>query len=539
MCAMGGETPFDADVLIVGAGPVGLCAAVALGQDGHRVILIEKDGTRGPQPRAKTLNLRSLSHLRRWGLADKVRAASPTQDDLPPDIVFQTRLYGHHIATLPNIHFRNSTEADDPRFNEPSEWMPQYRVEDVLRERIQTLENVDLRYGTELVSFDQNADAVESVLLTDGKEASVCARYMIGADGGASRVREGIGGRLEGRYAYDCNFNLVLRIPELNETPPAHRGIMHWLINDDAPGIMGPIGNLWYIAKKLPRDQSDMSDEAISTYLEGIIGKKVAFEVMARDPWYAHELISDTYSVGRVFLAGDACQLRPPFGGFGMNTGIGDASDIAWKIGAVLKGWAGQGLLESYAYERRQVHQWIIDEAVANYAVLSQDLIRTDLEADTEAGQVARDALGAEAIARKRSEFHTIGILLGSHYGGSPVVIGGEDLSPPVAEIYDPVAAPGKLVPHYWVAPDVSIYDEFGSGLTLLANGSSPVDEEPFIRAAEVASIPLKTIRVPGEQAGLFPTMLTLARPDQHIAWMGDATTETDAEKILMTVTGR
>ena len=121
--------PFDTDVLVVGAGPVGMAAAIELGIRGHKVQLIERDPTRGPQPRAKTLNMRSLEHMRRWGIADAVRARSPLPVGYPTDIVFTTRLFGHHIATLPNIYFRGNVCAQDSRFSEPSEWITQYLVE--------------------------------------------------------------------------------------------------------------------------------------------------------------------------------------------------------------------------------------------------------------------------------------------------------------------------------------------------------------------------------------------------------------------------
>lgn len=531
---------FDTDVLVIGAGPVGLALSLSLGLSGHRVIMVERDGSRGPQPRAKTLNMRSLTHLRRWGLAQHIRAASSTPDDLPTDIVFQTRLYGHHIATLPNIYFRGNSHADDPRFCEPSEWIAQYKVEEVIKTRLDGLACVRQEYGMQLLSFTQDdAGVTASFRKSDEEEVTLRAKFIVGADGGSSKVREIIGGKLEGRYAYACNYNMVLRIPELNQNPPAERGIMHWLINEDSPGIMGPIGDLWYIAKRLPRGDSGMTEEQIDTYLQGIVGKKVAFEVMALDPWYAHELIADTYRDRRAFIVGDACQLRPPFGGYGMNMGLGDAADLAWKLGAVLEGWGGDGLLESYEYERGQVHRWTVNEAVANYAVLSADLLRKDLEDPGHEGQAAREALGREAVAQKRSEFHTIGLVLGYHYGGSPIVSGGEDLGPPVAEEYDPVAAPGKLVPHFWLEPGVSVYDRFGPGLTLLAKHHASDGIAAFVLAANVLSVPIEILTIPDEAAALFPDPLVLARPDEHIAWQGAPLSSEEALAVIRKTIGR
>lgn len=537
---MPGDRVLDADILVVGAGPVGLALSLELGLRENRVIMIERDGARGPQPRAKTLNMRSLEHLRRWGIADAVRAASPTPDDLPTDIVFQTRLCGHHIATLPNIYFRGNSHENDPRFCEPSEWIPQYLVERVMKARIDDLPQVEQYYGTELIDFEQDEDGVTARLRgANGDVVTVRTRFIVGADGGRSVVREQIGAKFEGRYAYDCNYNIVLRIPELNRDPPQPRGIMHWLINEDCPGVMGPIGDLWYIAKKLPRGASGMSEEEIARYVRGIVGREVDFEIMAVDPWFAHELIADRYRDRRAFIAGDACQLRPPFGGYGMNMGIADAADLGWKLDAVLHGWGGERLLESYEYERRQVHQWVVEEAVANYAVLSADLLRANLEADTVEGEVARAALAEDAIAKKRSEFHTIGLVLGYHYAGSPVVAGGQPLATPETEHYDPVAAPGKLVPHLWLTPGLSIYDRLGSGMTLLVKGDQTGAVAAFGSAAGRLGIPFSIVAVPRDGWALFPDALTLARPDQHVAWVGDHVDELAAEAALRLATGR
>lgn len=532
---------YDTDVLVVGAGPVGLSLALELGLRGDAVTLIERDATRGPQPRAKTLNMRSLEHLRRWGIADAVRAASPMPADLPTDIVFQTRLYGHHIATLPNIYFRGNARADDPRFSEPSEWIPQFLVERVMKERAQRIPTVAFRYGTELVGFIQDEAGVTADLRTTaGVTSTVRARYLVGADGARSRVREAIGATMTGRHAYGANYNMVLDIPALAADPPSPRGIMHWTLNEDSPGILGPIGDLWYAAKKLPEGVGGMDDAEIRRFVTGTIGRDVDFRVVAVDPWYAHELIADRYRERRVFLAGDACHLHPPFGGYGMNMGIADAVDLGWKLDAVLHGWAGDALLDSYEWERRRVHQWTIDESVANYAVLSANMVRPEMEADTPAGDAARGELAPHVVDQKRREFHTIGLVLGYHYSGSPVVAVDDALPPPSAEEYDPVAAPGALAPHFWLAPRVSLYDRFGDGFTLLDRSGGGDGAAAFRAAAERLRVPFKVLPLDGDRAAaLYPNMLTLVRPDEHIAWTGDHADAAAATCALRRVVAR
>jgi 2-polyprenyl-6-methoxyphenol hydroxylase-like FAD-dependent oxidoreductase len=532
----------DADVLVVGAGPIGLSLAIELGLRGISVRLIERETARGPQPRAKTLNMRSLGHFRRWGVADAVRAASPIPADLPTDIVFQTRLFGWHITTIPSIYFRGNVRAGDPRFNEPSEWIPQNVVERVLKEKVRSLESVRAEFGAELISLSPTADDVEAVVKgQDGAEERIRTRYVAGCDGARSRVRESIGVKLSGRHAYAANYNVILRIPELDANYPHPHGIMHWIINPESPAIVGPIGEHWYLAKQLPAGATSLSHEELAAAVANAFGRPLDFEVVVVDPWYAHELIADRYRVGRVFLAGDACHLHPPFGGFGMNMGISDAVDLGWKLGAVLQGWAGDPLLDSYEFERRRVAEWTITEAVENYRLVSNELVRSGLEEAGPEGEAIRERLAVELVKNKRREFHTIGLVLGYHYSGSPVVARDDAPPLPSAEVYDPKPLCGALAPHLWLAPGRSLYDEFGSGFTLIDTaGGEDGSTAALETAAHRSGVPLKILKLTTmEMRHLYGESLTLIRPDQHIAWRGSHTTEVEARDIWGLVTGR
>ena len=528
------------EVAVIGGGPVGLSVAIELGLRGRSVLLLERSIERGIQPRAKTLNMRSLTHFRRWGIADRVRAASPVPDDLPPDVVFQTRLFGHHIATVPNIYFRGAARAADPRICEPSEWVPQHVVEAVLREKVAALPTVRTRYGCELIDLQQDEAGARLSVREGGKVEEVTASWVVGADGARSRVREAIGATMIGRHAYGCNYNMVLSIPELTRNPPARRGQMHWMINADSPVVMGPIGDLWYVAKALPDGVTRLTEDEIAECVTAAVGRPVEFEVKTLDPWYAHQLIADRYRDRRIFLAGDACHLHPPFGGYGMNMGIADGVDIGWKLDAAIGGWGGEALLDSYEFERRRVHEWTINEAVENYRTLSRELLRPGLEEDGPAGDRTRAELAREIVASKTREFHTIGLVLGYHYAGSPVVACTDEPPVPSTEEYEPTVACGVLAPHVWLADGSSIYDAFGRWFTLLDTGSDARATETLSAAARAAGVPLEVLTL-SEPAILerYGAGLVLIRPDQHIAWYGVGASLDEAHGIMRKVCGR
>ncbi len=523
----------DTEALVVGGGPVGLSLAIELGLRGIATTLIERESKRGVAPRAKTLNVRSLEHMRRWGIADAVRRASPLPPGLKTDIVFLTSLYGHHITTITDAFFGG--QRSDERFNEPGEWIPQYVVEGVLREKASSLDCVTILDGTALDSFEQGESGVDAVLVDSaGDRIAVAAQYLVGADGARSHVRSLIGARMEGEYAYAANYNLVLRIPALGIDPPKHPAIMYWTINDRSPAVMGPMDkdNVWYFGVQLPEGTAELSPDEVRGYVVAAIGRQVDVEILSVDPWLAHSLIADQYRDRRVFLAGDACHLHPPFGGYGMNMGIGDAVDLGWKLSATLRGWGSDALLDSYEAERRPVHIRTVDESVTNYSTLSASFLRGGINEDSEAGNAARGALASEILATKSREFRTLGVVLGYSYAGSPIV-SREDALPIItdAEDYQPSAAPGSLAPHLWLEGGESLYDLFGAGFTLLLLADRPDAVVSFVGAADRLGVPLTVVRVEDPRAtALYQQACVLIRPDQHVAWRGD---DVDAQAAI------
>lgn len=532
---------FDADVLIVGGGPVGLSLAVELGMRGVAVRLVERQANRGTQPRAKTLNVRSLEHFRRWGIADRVRASSPLPADLPTDIIFLTRMYGHLITSIDQAFFGGGT---DERFCEGGQWIPQYVVERVLREKATSLPSVNISEGVSLLGFTQDHERVEAQL-SDGVDNEIPhkSRYIVGCDGARSLVRELIGARMQGDYAYAANYNLVLRIPALGLHPPERMGIMFWTINAESPAVMGPMDedDVWYFGTQLPPGITALSPEEIRVLVVSAIGRDVEVEILSTDPWLAHQLTATRYARGRAFLAGDACHLHPPFGGYGMNMGISDAVDLGWKLAASLQGWGGSELLDSYEGERRPIHDLTIEESVVNYKTLSGGFVLDGIEDDTPAGTAIRAAAATAILESKVREFRTLGVVLGYHYAGSPIIVSGDSVPPPPdAEYYEPDSRPGCLAPHLWMADGTSLYDHFDQNLTLLSLGGDRASIASLEDAASRLGMPMRVLQVHEPRAAaLYACKLTLIRPDQHVAWSADHVDFAEAVSSLRRIAGQ
>jgi 2-polyprenyl-6-methoxyphenol hydroxylase-like FAD-dependent oxidoreductase len=535
----------ETQVLIVGAGPVGLALAIELGLRGIGVTIVEQRSRTGAQPRAKTTNVRTMQHMRRWGLAQRLRALAPLPYDYPTDVVFSTTLYGRTLAVIENAFA--GKKCRDPRFPEPAQWVPQYTVEQVLHERLAALPSVRVVSGTVLEEAAQSTAGVTATVrdLASGAGRTIDADYLVGADGAKSRVREIIGVKMTGEHAYALNYNLILRIPELDRTPPARRAIMYWLINRESPGVLSPLdcNGEWAFITRLAPGVTAISDDEVIRRVHAAIGRpkgsEMPTEIIARDYWAAHRLIADRYRDRRIFLAGDACHLHPPFGGYGMNLGIADGVDLGWKLGAVLNGWGGEGLLAAYEDERRPVHLRTIEEAVANYRTLSDQLLKDDLDADGEQGERARAAVAKEIIATKTREFDTLGVVLGARYDDSPIIV--DDGGEPPAEHYanfEPSAHPGCLAPHAWLADGSSLYDHFGLGFTLLLlnDTAAPLAQDIASAAAKTgAPLALLDLRGTGLEQ-LYAAPLALIRPDQFVAWRGS---DVDATALLRIVSGQ
>ena len=540
---MADSTSVSTSVLIVGAGPVGLAAAIELGHRSIPCVLVERNPRVGYAPRAKTTNVRTREHLRRWGIADALRDASPLGVDYPSNVVFCTRLGGPGLARFGNAMY--CAPGKNPMYSEHGQWIPQYTVEEVMRAHTQTLPSVDIRFNQDVLAIEQDADRVRVTAkdVESGATRVISAAFVIGADGARSKVRESIGASMEGHFGLSRNFNVVFRAPGLAEAHRHGPAIMYWQVNPDVPSLIGPMdtGDKWFfMPTKVPEGMHFTPGDA-PALLKLATGIDLPYEVLSSDEWTASQLLANRYRDRRVFLAGDACHLHPPFGGYGMNMGVADGVDLGWKIAAVLQGWGGAALLESYERERRPVHRHVLDEAVANHSTLGNQLWQPGLEDATDDGAALRRVVGKRIEGAKLREFNTLGVMLGYRYDESPVIVGDGSPSPAQDFInYVPTARPGHLAPHAWLHDGSSLYDHFGQGFTLLSTDAG--DEAGIARlrdAAGAIGAPL-TIIAPKEPgiAALYRARHALIRPDQHVGWRGD-TLPADAASLLRHLTGR
>ena len=541
-------------VLIVGAGPVGLGLAAELGSRGIRCMVVERgDGTIS-HPRANTINSRTMEYCRRWGIAEAVRQAG-TPPEFPSDIVYLSSLPGFEVARIARPSYGGLKPlATTP---EQSQRCNQLWFDPIMRELVKSLApTVELRFGVGFESFVEDAEGV-SVTLRDanGKREQHRARYLAACCGGQSGIPEALGIRMEGIDVVSYNLNVFLRIPELWNHHDKGKAAFYYFIDDpdnesggfDVNLIELNGADLWRLGinqgtRAIPADQVDIHG-LIRRMFGQQFGRTVQYEIVSALPWTCRSLVATGFGRGRVFLAGDAVHKHGPHGGFGMNTGMGDAVNLGWKLAAMIEGWGGAHLLDSYEAERRPVAQHVVAEATDNLSRrFDRDLLAAAGE-DSAAGATARATLQQQILENKTKQFVSDGLVLGISYAGSPIVVedqGSALSNAPASDVtkYVPSTQPGARAPHAWVNEGVSTIDLFGKGFVLLRFGPASPSLTVLESAALARKMPLAIVDIDDDSiASLYGKPLVLVRPDGHVAWRGDVL-PVDAGQMLDSVRG-
>ncbi len=504
----------ETDVLVVGAGPVGLSLAMDLAARGVRVTIAEiRRYAEPPNVKCNHVAARTMERFRILGVAPKLRAAG-LPADYPNDVVFRTSVCGSELTRIPipgRADRYTSREGPDTWWPtpEPPHRINQLFMEPILLEHTATLANVTLLNRTQVVSFTQDEDGVAAVArdLDTGAERGIRCRYLVGCDGGSSMVRKAMGAKLEGTPVIQRVQSTYIRAPGLRALIPGKPAWSYYSVNPRRCGTMFAIDGhqTWLVHNHLNPDEPEFDsvdrDWAIRQILG--VGPDFAYEVITKEDWTGRRLVADRFRDRNVFIAGDAAHLWVPYAGYGMNAGIADALNLSWLLAARLQGWGDAAILDAYEAERQPITMQVSQFAMEHAARMmkARRAVPANIEARDAEGESARQEIGREAYELNVQQFCCAGLNFGYYYEGSPI-IASDGEAPPAYTMgsFTASTVPGCRAPHFWLADGRSLYDAFGQGYTLLRFDAA-VDVAPLLAAAQERRMPMTLVDVAGVAA--------------------------------------
>jgi len=503
----------EAPVLIVGGGPVGLTASLMLSRLGIESLLIERHPGTAIHPKARGINARTMEVFHQQGIEDEVRAAG-----LPPKrtgfIVWARSLAGEEIERrVPWGRSERSADVSPVR----ACLCAQDYLEPVLRRCAERQPLGTLRFDTELTTFEQSDSGVTAAITNTktGAIEKVSAQYLIAADGAQSRVRNALGIAMQGQKDVYDSVNVLLEA-DLRRWTQDRPAALYFIENEEMRATFLTINahDRWGFLVNSLRAHGQKPEDFTPEYSSAMIRRAVGVpdlpvKVLGVAPWVASAHVAERYRDGRILLAGDAAHEMPPTGGFGMNTGIQDVQNLAWKLAAVLKGKAPPSMLDTYNDERQPFGKAITEQALANAASM---------------GRMEKTLQGKGA---RREFLNEQGMIFGATYKSAAVIPDGSPppvVANPVTD-YTPSAWPGARAPHAWVQKDggrVSTVDLVGNGFVLLtgakggawADAAGPLQVKPIVLGDEEPWRDLYGVEADGA---------VLVRPDGHVGWRSAA----------------
>jgi 2-polyprenyl-6-methoxyphenol hydroxylase-like FAD-dependent oxidoreductase len=515
--------PKAAQVAIIGGGPVGTGLAIALAQRGIRVTLVERYVQPQPIPKGQNLTQRTMEHMHFWGAEKALRAARtiPKEYGIGGMTAYGTLLGDYHYDWL-------QRELVRPYYFTDNERLPQYATEAVLRARLAELPAATTLYGWSATGVEQDEAGVTLTLAERGGEGrqTLRADYAVGCDGSRSTVREAVG-ITQTRSDHDrLMVLLVFRSQELNEKLRRFAGKSYYnVLHPDLEGywqFFGRVdleGTFFFHAPVPAGTTKDNTDFVALLHRAAGATFDVSFEHIGF--WDLRFAIADRYRQGRVFVAGDAAHSHPPYGGYGINTGLEDAANLSWKLAATLQGWAGPALLDSYDAERRPVFASTARDFIVRSIEVDRDFLA---QHDPTRDRAAFEAAWAERQGGAKSEVGAFE----PNYEGSPVITGSSG-SPSAVGSHQHAARPGHHLSPQPLAEERDGFEELGEGFAVLTTEPDAHGNNAAQRQAGQLGIPLRVLAIGSVARAAFDAEHILVRPDQFVAWTGKAPDLLDA----------
>jgi 2-polyprenyl-6-methoxyphenol hydroxylase-like FAD-dependent oxidoreductase len=526
----------DPDVLIVGAGPVGLTLAIDLAWRGIDVTVVETRAPAAPpEPKCNHVAARTMEIFRRLGIATKIRNAG-LPADYPHDISYRTSFTGQELTRIPIPCRRDRfTATQGPDCNWPTP-EPPHRINQIFLEPI-LFEHAAAQPRIRIV----NRTAVEDVVVEDacarvnlrdldsGTVRPLSCRYLVGCDGARSVVRKAIGAELSGDAIIQRVQSTYISAPGLIDLQQSERAWGTGAINPRRSGMVYAIDGRerWLVHNYMKPGETDFDAVDRDGCLRTILGVDADFkyDILSKEDWYGRRLIADKFRSRCAFIAGDAAHIWVPYAGYGMNAGIADAMNLSWLLAAHLNGWAPPAILDAYEAER-----WPITSQVSRFAMSHAEAeirrrgsVPAEIEDTGLQGELARSEVGRLTYEINVQQYACAGLNFGTYYDRSPI-IAYDGTEPPAYTMdrYTPSTVPGCRTPHVWRRDGSSLYDAMGPEFTLLRFDGA-ADVAALESAARHRGVPLRVLDVERPAAAMSDgSDLVLSRPDQHVAWRGD-----------------